>query len=322
MNPPYNDLDGIAAYLTDLEGLNRLVEDRRQAKKNGERLDDFCVMGRWRLEQGNCSPLGGKHDKAPYQLGTLPPVVTWRHLEIFMRDDSIVTTSAWPFPPHYSTCDVCGEKWTIENALDFIQDQYSEKFSLEGFVGQPLQSVTQIPELVNRKWHRVLHDMIYSDHHPEGSKTREVPDGSRWRYVDKDYIVQAGDRASVQLIKFTHKACYQRAGELNVRTSIEQCFAQAGFSKVNLITRKNEYCPCDICTPWYTAQTGGCPPFTIGWRKSVINVDWSETGISLPDLFEGEPVTRGNHYIHAHGYEKLTQYLTKLLPALGAKRDT
>ena len=136
--------------------------------------------------------------------------------------------------------------------------------------------------------------------------------------MDKDYVVQSGDRTSVQVLQFRHKGCRQKAAELLTRTNFEKAFAQAGYTKVNLITRKNEYCPCDTCTPWYTAQVAGSLPFVIGWRKRVINVDWSESGVALGHLFEEETVTKGLYHIHAYGYDRLAEYLTKILPALGA----
>ncbi len=322
MTAPYNSLNGIATYLTDLEGLNRLAADRRLAKKNGETLNDFCVLGRWSFDEfGQVSPLGGKGYKAPAELGNCPSVMTTGQLELFMRDDALVRISDWPFPPEYATCTVCGEKWTLANAQDFVHNQESEEVVIEQYVEQLLSHITQIPDMFRVKKHFVTYDIVYNDHHPEGAKTRKAQNGNLWRDVDKDYIVQPGDRASVRVMSFTHRACYQAAGERRARTEFEEAFKLAGYPKVNLVTQKNRYCDCVHCTPWYSAQVAGSPPFTVGWRKSVINLSWEESGISLPDLFEGEPVSHDAFYIHAHGYQKLTQYLAKLLPALGAVRD-
>ncbi len=322
MTAPYNSLDGIPIYLTSLEGLNRLAEDRRAARARKEPLYDFYVMGRWSFDElGQTHTLGdGERYKAPAELGTCPPVMTVEQMRLFMRDDTLCKTSKWSFPPAYAKCTVCNERWHLDNAHDLMTRQESEEAVIEGFVGKPLAEITEIPELVSLKWHHVGHDMIYNDHHPEGADVHEARDGTKWRRVDKDYVVQPGDRASVQVMHFTHRGCYQLREERRTRTEIEEAFTKAGFPKVSLITRKNEYCGCENCTPWYTAQVGGCQPFVVGWRKSVINVSWRETGVSLPDLFEGEAVSRDSQYIHAHGYEKLAQYLTKLLPALGARQ--
>jgi hypothetical protein len=63
-----------------------------------------------------------------------------------------------------------------------------------------------------------------------------------------------------------------------------------------------------------------CKPFKLGWRKRVISIDWSRTNVSLPDLFEGEDVTRDDTMIHAWGYDKCAEYLKKLVPELEKPR--
>lgn len=56
-------------------------------------------------------------------------------------------------------------------------------------------------------------------------------------------------------------------------------------------------------------------PIKIGWRKRVLEIDWSNTIIDklAEDLFPNEDVTKGNSYIHAWGYEKAQEYINKLL---------
>jgi hypothetical protein len=74
----------------------------------------------------------------------------------------------------------------------------------------------------------------------------------------------------------------------------------------------NGYCsqPCCCNKPWFIITTP-IGHIQIGWRKRVINIDWTRTlqkkiGI---DLFPKEDVTKGEHYIHAWGYEKAKEYL-------------
>jgi hypothetical protein len=107
---------------------------------------------------------------------------------------------------------------------------------------------------------------------------------------------------------------------------MEEVFERAGYPRVNLITIPNEYwgkgrngkAPY-YARPWYLAQVGESPVFKIGWRKSVLCIDWSDTGKRLPDLFEGEEVTRDSTLVHAWGYDKAAEYLRKLVPALGSR---
>lgn len=53
----------------------------------------------------------------------------------------------------------------------------------------------------------------------------------------------------------------------------------------------------------------------IGWRKRVINIDWSDSTIEhiAGVLFKDEDTTTGVKLIHAWGYEKAKEYIDKLL---------
>lgn len=66
--------------------------------------------------------------------------------------------------------------------------------------------------------------------------------------------------------------------------------------------------------PWFNVTTSK-GVIKIGWRRNVINIDWSESDIraEAKDLFSEEKVTKGEHYIHAWGYEKAKEYIDKIL---------
>lgn len=66
--------------------------------------------------------------------------------------------------------------------------------------------------------------------------------------------------------------------------------------------------------PWYRITTNR-GIFTVGWRKNVINLDWSETNIksSSDELFADEYGTKGYSYIHAYSYQKLKEYVSTLM---------
>lgn len=54
--------------------------------------------------------------------------------------------------------------------------------------------------------------------------------------------------------------------------------------------------------------------FIIGWRKRVIQIDWSQSIIDIEakNIFSSEDVTMGDKYIHAWGIEKAQEYIDKL----------
>lgn len=92
------------------------------------------------------------------------------------------------------------------------------------------------------------------------------------------------------------------------------CFHDAGMVNVGLKEVENEYDKeRSSWRPWFRVYTP-FGVFKVGWRKSVINLDWTDTLIEeeANTLFPNEDTTKGGHMIHAHGYEKLTNYLTAL----------
>lgn len=77
----------------------------------------------------------------------------------------------------------------------------------------------------------------------------------------------------------------------------------------------NGYCPRWCCSqkPWYVVTTSK-GRVTIGWRKRVIEISWEpRVGATAEELFPGEDSTKIDRMIHAWGYEKAQEYITKLL---------
>jgi hypothetical protein len=74
----------------------------------------------------------------------------------------------------------------------------------------------------------------------------------------------------------------------------------------------NGYCSraCCVNYPWFIVTTK-IGHIKIGWRKRVINIDWSNTIVKnrAEILFENENVTKDMQSIHAWGYEKAKEYL-------------
>lgn len=76
----------------------------------------------------------------------------------------------------------------------------------------------------------------------------------------------------------------------------------------------NEYYRSEYAEPWYYFYTVK-GPVKVGWRKRVINIDWSEfpNKNKASELFPNEDVTKGEYSIHAWGYEKFREYVKKII---------
>lgn len=74
-----------------------------------------------------------------------------------------------------------------------------------------------------------------------------------------------------------------------------------------------------LLSPWLKVTTS-IGHIRIGWRKRVIEMDWSETVVkeSADDLFPDENVTKDDKFIHADSYEKATEYIAKLFSVAGS----
>ena len=92
-------------------------------------------------------------------------------------------------------------------------------------------------------------------------------------------------------------------------------FATAGLAPVYVREVDNEYCGPKCCPHrvWLLVTTR-VGVVKVGWRKSVMVVDWSASDVAetADVLFAGENVTKGDRMIHAWGYEKATEYLAKI----------
>lgn len=80
----------------------------------------------------------------------------------------------------------------------------------------------------------------------------------------------------------------------------------------------NGYCSRACCEhkKWLSVATK-IGMVKIGWRKRVINIDWSETDVRR--VISSDDVTKDNTMIHAWGTAKAKEYLAELLEANNEK---
>jgi hypothetical protein len=101
----------------------------------------------------------------------------------------------------------------------------------------------------------------------------------------------------------------------------------AGFGSDALLVEEipNGHCKRYCCAhlPWYIVTTR-LGRIKIGWRKSVINIDWAETQgtKTSKELFESENVTKDTRGIHAWGYEKARAYVGAIITGVSLTPTT
>lgn len=265
----YNNHYGISEAIKTLNGFNQLIRDRGNAYySNGERLNEFIVLGRYHLDTcGNFGTIqsGGKKYKIPAEIdseiASVIPIEVWAavhpelHFSIAFGSENIPSSS--------DVCPRCELGWSIDNVYD-----------------------------AERVWFNKEHRLF----HRECGQT----------YLDE-----------TELEYF--KKIFEAAGfKGSIFKQIEN-----GYHGSN-----NDY----SVPPWFYVKTT-IGNFTIGWRKRVIHIDYSDNewakGFTKVDklvrmhkriwyVFEDVKragITVGSDYVHAYGDEKAIEYLNRLLQA-------
>lgn len=316
--PKYDTLEGIKGYLNNLTGLNKLKSERSEAYySRKEKLNNFIVLGRYSLDTcGNFSKIVNDdgYNIVPIQaIPNCPDVMTWEQMNAKIGGEASICSTISDLPPDYVKCSICEIPWAISNAYDCISKHNTEVIDASPFIGAKLSNITKIPKYIDVTPHRVSHDTVRPKTLSKGSEL-----------VDKDYIIKDGDSIFVSVCNYKHTECDQlniiQYGLKNItETIINTDILDSYFiGDYNLIMIKNQYHSA-YKEPWYRLQFKtytGEHEILIGWRKSVIHIGWEKSGKDLLHLFDSENVTKGKYMIHAHGYEKATVYLKKIITHL------
>lgn len=153
---------------------------------------------------------------------------------------------------------------------------------------------------------------------------------------EREHGLFYGIGRDIQKILLTQR--YRLDPETSVRVEkqravFQKCFEDAGLGPIFMERIENGYVgafPEAVLSPWFRVTTR-FGHIDIGWRSSVIHIDWKDTALRRPEridadgllrpahvpsgefLFPDENVTRWASGIHAYGYEKVTQYLKRLV---------
>jgi len=116
-----------------------------------------------------------------------------------------------------------------------------------------------------------------------------------------------------------HKRCQELFVIEREREEIKEILDRSEIPYTEMVMIPNEYPPNPDSTyygPWFMIETF-VGRIKIGWRKRVIHIDWSETGLSASgaDVVDKLETTHGSSYVHAWGADKAVEALRKLWAA-------
>jgi len=312
-----DEKEEIKKRLTSLEDLHKLVKARRENPSSSE----FVVLGLWRLDKH------GQVSQVKKRI-LVPPVCTVEEYSMLAEASGESDAHWWSMSPHIPhpdiPCAFCGRKWTLDDCWDFLVMDEPEKISLAAFWGESFKAAKQHYAAKRDAIYQVMQEIRNDKHidltlkNPHSEKEwerKEVRNKLGWiEKVDDSRVIEEGDEAGAFVIRFYHRKCYKLMHEHDVRADFTRVFKKAGFEYFLIQAIPSGYCDCDYCAPWFEFQTE-LGKFTIGWRKRVVSINL-DVGLNLAELFADENVTKDETCIHAWGYEKVLEYLTKIRQAL------
>jgi hypothetical protein len=340
--PLYDTVRGIEASLSSLQAFTLLTEERHKAGyRRKERLNEFFVMGRYLMDTcGNTGKLSGWIPKE--HLPDLPDVISrdafWAYVKAHVPAGvytPVTSNMTSDLPSDGVRCPICKKEWTLENCHDTVVVHTTETFPLSDFVGGTLAQVQAAYAGKTDAHYMMQNDILIrsdrfvdlSPKYPEADedwKRGMVKNERGWvsskEGIDGGYVIKSGDEGYFNVWRYYHQACNRLALASNEEKSFREIFSSAGFTIAVLHHLPNGYCPCERCAPWFRVETE-VGAITLGWRKRVINIDWSEidpTGKKIPSLFVAEDVTKGQASIHAWSRDKAIEYLSKIREAVAA----
>ena len=338
--PIYDTVEGIRIFMASLEGFHALIAARHAAGyERREDLTEFYVMGRWGFDRaGNIGMvmMRGEHTEQPLKelFPEIPDISTFTEfrqmlVDVGRGDDSVAinfSDQTWP-PPAGMACTVCGKTWAIDNAHDAHTKYSSQVDSLELFVGRLLSDFTdslkeRSDSTCSMNSDKPVRNDRYVDLSPHPRlRGAHVVNDLGWvgasAGIGPDYVIRDGDEGFVHVRTYQHSACHAATLAARMEAMFDSAFQMAGYQASQLIAIPNQYGSGDYLGPWFEVRTE-LGVITIGWRRRVIQIDWSQTGRDLEHLFE-EAGTKAAQYVHAYGYREASEYLGRIRVALTSR---
>lgn len=341
--PPYDTKEGVIEAIKSPEAFFNLIAKRREAGyKNEEHLNEFYVLGKFHLDTcGNCALVSSKRNLGESFTG-IEPVMTRQELNSCLSSSAnkakaqqfmLMFDISPRLPQPHLKCSICNKGWDLNNIEDSFCWDSDKVIPLTDWVGKTLETVLSLlntkadaiyfpqPEFIIRNNNRI--NLIPKYEHLEHDWQRdEVVNKEGWAGaadgIDNSYIIQEGDELFLNVWEFYHLPCNKQHLTEIYQKRFTEIFEKAGLVVEEIKPIPNEYSQHPVYAPWFEVKAKGLGVIKIGWRKRVINIDCSKVSkrkINIPRLFKNEDVTQGVDFIHAWGWDKATEYLTKIREA-------
>lgn len=304
MTQRYDTCEGMLTYLDSLEGLHRLIDERRAARRREEPLREWLVCNRLRLDG-----YGQVMQCETVVSGPLVFLVS----EIHGRWSCSTNVS---IPPARGECPHCNQGWTIDNWFDSIAVRSNETIDGAPYVGKRIGDINEILNAEGKRQHWVHEQYLLNardiDMSPEDpDKDHNWPKNPHGtRKTTADTLIEEGDQLSVDVWTYFHLDCRTEYRKVEETRYFEEIFTAAGFPEFKLTPIPNQYWREQTAAPWFRVDTG-IGQFVIGWRKRVINID-APDHIHTDALFPEERVTKDGSKIHAWSKDKAIEYLQRM----------
>jgi hypothetical protein len=335
VKPRYNDPLYIKSTgLSSLKLLLDLINERRlEFQRTHRELEEFCLLGRFYLTSGGDLMTAKMYSSASRpeflkdEFPGIPDVLTndelTRYIGESRRSNLFITSDSTGNLPDRADmiCPSCNKGWNIQNYHDSKLRNENKTIPLKEFVGMTLGCVEDaFRKRVDADYYMRDHSLIrndkFTDHSPlyPGSVRKKNERGyvGKEEGITRDYVIQEGDEGYFDVYYYYHQDCHELTVAAETETSFRDVFNKAEFKYALFSHVPNQY-RNSRTPPWLRVRTE-IGIITIGWRSHVISIEWSNMinkDKKLLPLFSEESVTKEEGLIHAYGYEKAIEYLSK-----------
>ena len=209
--PAFDTQAGIEMAINSLDGLKELIADRHKARQAGQELQEWILLGRFRLGSDGCLWLYfGDHIPAE-MIPNFPSVVDkarfWQIFDATQPGKWLESRMAI-IPPTQATCPLCGEPWFIETLHDVIVRLEFEDVEIPyEFIGHSFRKYALSLEYSMDTRQRLV------------SPPNTILVDGKIKAVDQTYIIQLGDSVSQRVTTYFHLSCHKKWLERDPKTA-------------------------------------------------------------------------------------------------------